>query len=150
MSTRVAARPDFFARDPFPPGVPHVDPAPPFPTAEEQEANYLQLTRWLVNECLRDATRWVRFPEFRELCALIAVDYDGGPGAPFVPDILPGWRVLDGKEIIREGDKWRPRRKTPSIGSLVMEWQTVPPQLAGQPVTSIPVIATVIRPESQC
>lgn len=119
-----------------------------FPTEQEEEARYLRLTRWLVNECLRDAPRWVRYPQFRELCAIISGDASAGPDEDPVPDIPKGWRVLSGTEIIARGDKWRPRRKTPSRpGSLVLEWQTVPPQLAGQPVAAIPVIATVIRPE---
>ena len=49
---------------------------------DEQEALWLDCTRWLINQCLGDsgtgASYWAQFPEFRTLCALAGVDIKAG------------------------------------------------------------------------
>ena len=135
--------PDFFAHDPFPPGVPYVEPRP------KEEDRFLHCARWLVTACLSGKTTdWSSCPEFRELCALISLPADPPPDDDHRPDIPPSYRRLLPHEIVTARDKWRPHRRRPSAGRITLPFETVPPGMIGLPVHRSPVRALFIRAES--
>jgi hypothetical protein len=127
-----AARPDFFANDPFPPGVAHVDPV------LKDEDRFLHCARWLVTACLSGKhMEWLSCPEFRELCALIGMSAEPPAEDDLRPDIPLRYRRVELDETIQRGDKWRPLRRTPSSGVLNLPFETVPEQLVGQTVRRV-------------
>ena len=120
---------DFFANDPFPPAVPYRDPV-----EVEAECRYLELTRWLALELLaEDPERWRRQSPFRELCALIAVNYAPDVLDPRLPEVPAGFRELRPEEIIEPTDRFRPVRIRPSYKTpLRLPLETVQPGLVGK------------------